>query len=104
LKCQVGDLLWQRKHDVEICVHGQQFRFPFSQPLRPSASLALRTTPVVTRNGEISILPFRPTTDSWTEGDFTPVDNACSGPGQLQIADYTALERIDPPDIAMALA
>jgi hypothetical protein len=31
LKGQVGDLLWQRKHHVEIGVYGQQFGFPWQR-------------------------------------------------------------------------
>ncbi len=49
LQCQVGDLLRQCKHDVEVRVHGQQFRFPFREPLSASGSLALRTAPIGTR-------------------------------------------------------
>src|ERR1035441_6388827 len=49
LQCQVGDLLRQRKHHVEIRVHGQQFRFPFREPLGASGSLVLRTTAIGAR-------------------------------------------------------
>ena len=49
LQCQVGNLLRQCKDDVEVRVHGQQFRFPFREPLSASGSLALRTAPIGTR-------------------------------------------------------
>ena len=50
-------ILAPRKHDVEIGVYGQQFGFPFGEPLRTSASLALRTAPVATRVVEDDAMP-----------------------------------------------
>ena len=54
VQCQAGDLLRQSKHDVEI-LYRQQLGFPIGEPLGTGRALTLGTTPVSTRNGEISI-------------------------------------------------
>src|ERR1022692_4475488 len=46
LQRQVGDLLRQRKHHVEILLYGQQLGFPFGQPLGTGRALTLWTAPV----------------------------------------------------------
>ena len=55
LQCQVGDLLRQCKHHVEVRFHRQQFRFSSREPFGASGSLALRTTPIGTCNGDLPI-------------------------------------------------
>ena len=47
----------QRKHHVAIRVHGQQFSFPFSEPLRTSGGLTLGTASVGTRVVQDDAMP-----------------------------------------------
>src|SRR5258705_9111978 len=49
LQGQLGDLLRQCKHYVEVCVQRQQFLLPFREPFGASGSLALRTASIGTR-------------------------------------------------------
>ena len=50
----IGDLSRQREHDVEVR-HRQQLFLALGQPLARRRSLALRTVPIATGNGELTI-------------------------------------------------